>query len=305
MRLVLLLFVLALVACGGEDRPPVTKLTSSPGATVEADGHQVYFNCAGSGSPTVVFLNGWGAEASDWSEVFDAVSKKTRACEYDRYGTGLTAQYGSTMPRRARDARDQARELEQLLHNADIRKPYVIVGHSWGGALARLYAGTHEDVKAVVFVDAAAPGQDTALAAALPPKTPDESAVLTQLRDPTLNKPLQSPEYLAWHKSLQEVGTVEDLADLPLVVLTAADTFADATKLLYPTWSRLQKRTAALSSRAVHVLATTSGHFVQVDNPRLTEAAVGAAVDAVRDDGKLASCAAVIRGVSGARCVSG
>jgi hypothetical protein len=160
-------------------------------------------------------------------------------------------------------------------------------------------------VKAVVFVDAAAPEQDTALTAVLPPKTPDESAVLTQLRDPTLNKPLQSPEYLAWHKSLREVGTIEDLADLPLVVVTAAGTFADATKLLYPTWSRLQNRTAALSSRAVHVLATTSGHFVQVDNPRLTEAAVGAAVDAVRDDGKLASCPAVVRGVTGARRVSG
>lgn len=267
--------------------------------------HKVYFDSAGSGSPTVVFLSGWGAEAADWIEVFDTVAKKTRACVYDRYGVGLTAQYGSAMPRRARDAKDQARELEQLLHNADIPKPYVLVGHSWGGALVRLYAATHDDVQAVVFVDSASPGQDTALTAALPPKKPGESAVLTQLRDPTLNKPLQRPEYLAFHQSLQEVGAAGALGEVPIVVITAGTTFGDATTLLYPTWSRLQNRIARLSSRTVHVLATTSGHFVQVDNPELTEAAIAAAVGAVRDDGRLASCAALFRGVNGARCLSG
>jgi pimeloyl-ACP methyl ester carboxylesterase len=306
MRSVLLLLaVVVAAACGGHDRPPVTKLTSFPGALVEADGHNVYFDCKGRGNPTVVFLSGWGAEAATWDEVFDAVSKETRACTYDRYGVGLTAQYGTAMARRARDAKDQARELEQLLHNADIPKPYVLIGHSWGGALARLYAATHDDVQAVVFVDSASPGQDTALTAALPPRKPGEPAELTQLRDPTIYKALQRPEYLTFRKSLREVGAVGDLGDLPIVVITAGGTFSDATRLLYPTWIRLQNRIAGLSSRSVHVLATTSGHFVQVDDPQLTEAAIAAAVGAARDDGKLVSCAAVFRGVGGARCLSG
>ena len=70
----------------------------------------------------------------------------TRACEYDRFGLGLTAAYGP-IDRGVRDAHDHVRELEQVLKNGDIHKPYVLVGHSWGGALAVLYAGTHDDVE--------------------------------------------------------------------------------------------------------------------------------------------------------------
>ena len=42
-----------------------------------------------------------------------------------------------------RDALDELRELEALLRNARIHKPLVLVGHSWGGPLVRLYAGRH------------------------------------------------------------------------------------------------------------------------------------------------------------------
>jgi pimeloyl-ACP methyl ester carboxylesterase len=68
--------------------------------------------------------------------------------------------------------------------------------------------------------------------------------------------------------------------------------------------SALQKRLASLSSRSVHVLATTSTHFVQSDNPDLVLAAVRAAVEAVRNGGRLASCDVIFRDVDGRKCLS-
>jgi pimeloyl-ACP methyl ester carboxylesterase len=277
------------------------KADGLPGSVVIADGHKVYFDCEGKGSPTVVFLSGWGVESAGWLPVFDGTSRVTRACEYDRYGIGLTAPYGS-LPRRARDAHDQARELEQLLRNANIPKPYVLVGHSWGGALARLYAGTHHDVQAVVFVDASSPGQDAAIAAALPPEKPGEPPVLQELRKP-VGVALANPEYLAWDKSLNEVGEVKSLGDLPEIVITAGTTFAGFEKVMFPVWMGLQNRLASLSSRSVHVLARTSGHFVQVEQPDLVLAAVRAAVAATRNGGHLASCAVIFRDVSDRTCL--
>jgi pimeloyl-ACP methyl ester carboxylesterase len=299
----LLLVALALAGCGGGgSRPKAVKAKGLPGSVVEADAHKVYFNCEGEGSPTVVFLSAWGEGSSSWGSVFDGSSRVTRSCEYDRFGIGLTSFYGA-LPQKPRDAHDQVRELEQLLRNAGIAKPYVLVGHSWGGALARLYAGTHDDVKGVVFVDSSSPGQDTALVAALPPKRADEPALFTELRDTPITEPLENPEHLDWGKSLDEAGEVTSLGDRPEIVITAGSTFNGVEKILFPVWSRLQSELAGLSSRSVHVLAPTSAHFVQTDAPEIVLASVRAVVNAVRDDGQLASCAAIFRHVADAKCV--
>jgi len=276
-RALLLTAALLVAGCGGSSRPTPVRDTTFPGWLVVADGHKVHYDCRGSGSPTVVFLNGWGEDSISWKTVLEGVVRLTRACEYDRLGTGLTAIY-SPLPNSPRDARDQVRELEQLLRNGEIDGPYVIVGHSWGGGLARLYAGTHDDVKGVVLVDSVSPDQDKALRGVLPPQPTD---------------PLESPEDLSWGKSLAEAGTVTSLGSRPLVVITAGNTFGGTEPRFFPIWSGLQARLAELSSDSVHVLARTSAHFVQTDDPSVVLAGVRAAVRAVRDDSRLASCRSI------------
>jgi len=299
---VVLVASLGLVGWSGESGPKVVKARSLPGSIVVADGHKVYFDCKGKGSPTVVFISGWGADSTAWLPVFDESSRLSRACEYDRYGLGWTASYGA-LPHRARDAHDQARELEQLLRNADVPGPYVLVGHSWGGELARLYAGTHHDVRAVVLIDAASPGQTAAIAAALPPYKAGEPALMEQARHPRLADPLANPENLAWEKSLNEAAAVKRLGDMPEVVITAGNGFDGFEKFVYPVWLKMQNRLASLSARSVHVLAPTSGHFVQQDDPELVIAGIGAALAAARRDGRLAPCAAIFAKVADHRCL--
>jgi hypothetical protein len=143
-----LLFMLACglaVGCGHESKdehattPSTPAVTSGvdgrPGEQVEiGSGRSLFLQCVGSGSPTVVLEAGFGADTSVWREVQPEVGRTARTCAYDRAGVRNVAPPG------VRDARDEIADLRRLLGRARIDPPYVLVGHSYGGVLARVFA---------------------------------------------------------------------------------------------------------------------------------------------------------------------
>ena len=126
-------------------------------------------------SPTVILEAGFRTRADVWSDdlvqpeaprtmVFPGVAAFTRVCAYDRPGTATVRDDGLhpsrsdpvTMPRTARAS---VGDLHALLIAAQIPAPYVLVGHSYGGMLLRLYASTYPDeVAGMVLVDAFSEG---------------------------------------------------------------------------------------------------------------------------------------------------
>ena len=128
-------------------------------------GRRLYLECRGRGRPTVVLEAGAGDLGDVWSlapsgpgpAVLPAVARFTRVCAYDRPGTYLLPDQLSrsdpvAMPRSARDI---VLDLRALLRAAHVPGPYVLVGHSFGGLVARLYATTHPRwVAGLVSIDA-------------------------------------------------------------------------------------------------------------------------------------------------------
>ncbi len=107
-----------------------------PGQLVSAaDGARLNLYCMGSGSPTVVFDSGWGDWAPAWSKVQPQIAKWTRACSYDRAGTGFSDP--GPMPRTSVRI---AKELYTALHRAGIAGPYILVGSAFGGDNVRTFA---------------------------------------------------------------------------------------------------------------------------------------------------------------------
>jgi hypothetical protein len=84
------LLVLLVVAMGGAVGTVMAATSSNPaptsGHTYIANGHRLYLNCVGSGSPTVVLFSGLGEWTPNWAWVQANVSHRTRVCAFDRAG---------------------------------------------------------------------------------------------------------------------------------------------------------------------------------------------------------------------------
>lgn len=120
------------------------------GQVVDVGGYRLHIYCQGKGSPTVIMEAGLGEPSLMWALVQPQVSTTTRVCVYDRAGLGWSDP--SPKPRTATIMVD---ELHALLQNADIQGPYIMVGHSTGGMLVRLYAHSYpSEVIGMVLVDA-------------------------------------------------------------------------------------------------------------------------------------------------------
>ncbi|MBI2518085.1 MAG: alpha/beta hydrolase [Opitutae bacterium] len=121
-----------------------------PGQLVDVGGYRLHLHVLGEGSPTVVLLPGAGDFSFDWVLVQSEVAKTVRTVSYDRAGSAWSDP-GPT----PRSMKQEAHELRLALANSGLRPPYVLVGHSVGGLVARVYARNYPtEVAGVVLVDA-------------------------------------------------------------------------------------------------------------------------------------------------------
>jgi pimeloyl-ACP methyl ester carboxylesterase len=141
-----------------ETPSPAPASPTSPAATplarsFDVGGHSLYLECAGTGSPTIVFLHGIGGDRTHGDALLRSFSGRLRVCTYDRANMGLSDRVEGVLL-----GADAANDLGALLAAADIAPPYVLVAGSFGGLVALIYAAGHpKDVAGIVFVDASLP----------------------------------------------------------------------------------------------------------------------------------------------------
>jgi pimeloyl-ACP methyl ester carboxylesterase len=124
-----------------------------PGRLIDVGGRRLHLRCAGEGRPTIVLEAALGASSVSWSLVQPELARIARVCSYDRAGFGWSDP--GPLPRTAARI---AGELRALLDRAGERPPFLLVGHSFGGVVMRVFAREYlSDVAGLLLVDPAHP----------------------------------------------------------------------------------------------------------------------------------------------------
>jgi len=117
--------------------------------TIDVGGRNLHSCVYGKGSPTVVLVSGFGAPQAYWNPVVPELAAQTTVLTYDRAGIGKS-EIGE-LPTHGKQA---ATDLHTLLKKLNLPKPYIVIGHSYGGSVVRLFASMYsDDIDGIILED--------------------------------------------------------------------------------------------------------------------------------------------------------
>lgn len=220
---------------------------------IDIGGIQLYYEVSGESltGPVIVFDSGYGWTTENWKPIQQEVSTISRMVTYDRAGLGKSSFDG-----RPRHSRQHVANLRSLLQKAEIKPPYLLIGHSFGGVNVRLYANTYPDeVAGVILLDSC---------------HEDQNKLMAPLFSSRLKK-----EYFAqftaegslaeFEESLEQVRN-KSLGKIPLTVITGGDQ-PHHTVESWDFWLKFQRELAQLSTNSRHIILKNAGHGVHLDCP--------------------------------------
>jgi pimeloyl-ACP methyl ester carboxylesterase len=159
---------LVLAGCAGGPDSSAGPTAASPAATSSSapvtalvSGRKLVGVCTGlpSGRPTVLLEVGMGAPRQSLSVVEDHLSSGTRVCSYDRAGKGDSDPPART-PRPVAEVISDAHAFLTQAARQGAAPPYFLVGQSFGGEVAILYAQAHPgEVAGFVSINPSPPYQ--------------------------------------------------------------------------------------------------------------------------------------------------
>lgn len=227
-----------------------------------ADNRSLYTKYQRTSAPSVIFIAGLGDNFETWKKVQDRISDVTSTLSYTRASIGR-----SSVAPVPQTCHDLVEELSELLQELDVKKPYLLVGHSFGGLMARLYASLYPlDICGMILVDAAPEFKELAYEQVLP-----ENLIAGNreyLENPSLNR-----ENIDKMQSYKQIVDHKRQIDLPLTIIARG--LPDRGEEGWPSQKileieqNLQKELKKLSTSSKFRIASHSGHYIHHDEPEI------------------------------------
>lgn len=267
-----------------------------PGQLIDIGGRKLHVLCKGPNrGPVVLFEAGLSqfTASSTYGKAQDLIQSDARVCIYDRAGLGWSDPAPSP-----RTHADMADDLHKLIRALKLKRPVILVGHSMGGLITRLYAQRHpRDVAAMILIEASpeqylfAPGNaearkgivaqiDQGLAKAVgnQPVVPMAAGTAGEVQlafTPAVLRAVKQ-EYEAIDlapAALRRAGGYGRLGKMPLIVIRRGKTATPPSET-DRNWQTLQESLLTLSSDSKLIVADKAGHVVPYDQPEIVATAI-------------------------------
>lgn len=216
----------------------------------------------GVGEPAIVFESGRDADHSLWADAQAELSLQTQTISYDRANIGLSEDSGTTY-----DAVTQAQQLHDLLDEAGVPAPYILVTHSYGSAITTVFADLYPtEVAGVVFVDAAHVDQEAVTTDTFP----------TWMQDVFKSQFVLEGGYTTIVQTLSQakdaITNNDTYRNIPLKVLSATE--HGLGPVIEATWASLQLDLLTLSDYSSQTIVTGAEHYLMLSHPEAVVTAV-------------------------------
>lgn len=286
------------------------------GQFVEVEHHRLHYYKKGNGGPTIVFETAFDpAGHLQWYNIQQELPNTYTSFSYDRAGI-LWSERGKN----PKSGEEMAKELHLLLEKANAPKPYILVGHSFGGTLARFFVNKYpEDVAGVIFVDSQCPDDEKYLSPELfkmvnqglpgsflrlantfglarlmfkgmfPNNKQYEyqNTIMPALLYKSADALLEEQDQMRSIKN--EASKIKSFGNIPLYVLTAGDEKRFDSSIrdlklkteMLSAWNKMQKDFLLLSMESKQVLIPNSGHYINQEQPKVIETAINDMVNKI------------------------
>ncbi|MBB6369304.1 alpha/beta fold hydrolase [Chryseobacterium shigense] len=288
------------------------------GQFAEVENHNMHYLEEGKGGPTVVFETAFDpAGHLQWYHIQKDLPKDYTTFSYDRSGI-LWSERG-TNPKTGDKI---AEELHTLLEKSKAPKPYILVGHSFGGMLTRFFVKKYpQDVAGVILVDSQYPADEKYLSPELHKMVNQglpggflkfantfgaarlmfknmfplekqykyQNSLMPVLLYKSADATLEEQDHMKSIKA--EASSINSFGSIPLYIITAGDkkrydSFITDKKIkaeMLDAWDKMQKDLLNLSTDSKQIIVPVGGHYINQDQPKVIEEAVNAMVKKVTD----------------------
>ena len=234
----------------------------------DVGGRALHCRVYGEGGPTVVLVSGLGAPQDYWNSVVPDIASRTTVITYDRAGTGKSKM--NSLPAHGLQS---ATELRTLLEKLQVPKPYILVGHSYGGKVVRLFASLYpEKMGSLILVDSS---HEDMLEEQRKVLTGEDLKKLENMVE--MLQPPENPQTELDYNSMtiDQLRKSDPLPGIPLVVLVSGERMktpppmysqAGQEKILQLRM-RMGERLVSIIPGGQLIVVEGAGHNIHVDKP--------------------------------------
>lgn len=230
-------------------------MEKSVGDKITVNGTELYYEWTGKRGkePAIIFESGYGWPLGNWDPVRKELEGSKEMFFYDRAGVGKSGRSAGPL-----HSLQIVRNLRELLQHAEVKPPYLLVGHSFGGVNVRLFAHLYpEDTAGVILLDSCHEGQNRKMV----------PLFTAEVRGDYLNQFTVEATLEEFEQSLEQICG-KSLGDTPLLVVTGGNQPHHTAESMGE-WLNFQEELAALSSNSEHVMVKNAGHAIHLDEPVL------------------------------------